>query len=166
MVAGRAPVLPLLGERVGVRADYLFPRSAFFATSRARLLRKKTTWAEKLVWRWLRDRRFSGYKFRRQHSMGGYFLDFFCEEAHLNVELDGARHGFPEQQARATEREKFLQSMGIKTLRFWNSRLRREAQVIRDTIFRELQVRAPHPLPDYTKPLCSHSSSEESPPSP
>ena len=120
---------------------------------RARQLRRQETWAEKLLWRWLRDRRFASYKFRRQHPLGNYFLDFFCEEAELNIELDGGQHGFPEQQQHDTEREKFLQSRGIKTLRFWNSRLRRDAQNIRDTIFNELQRREPHPLPEYTKPM-------------
>ena len=122
-------------------------------TQRARELRKSETWAEKLMWSWLRDRRFSAYKFRRQHPVGEYYLDFFCEEAELNIELDGSQHGFPEQRKHDLEREKFLQSRGIKTLRFWNSHLRRNAQGIRDTIFDELQKRAPHPLPDYTKPL-------------
>ena len=120
---------------------------------RARQLRKDETWAEKLVWRWLRGRRFSGYKFRRQHAIGIYYLDFFCEEAALNVELDGSQHGFPDQRKHDLEREKFLKSRGIKTLRFWNSHLRRNAQDIRDTIFDELQKRAPHPLPDYTRPM-------------
>src|ERR1035437_5075322 len=120
---------------------------------RARQLRKDETWAEKLVWRWLRGRRFTGYKFRRQHAIGIYYLDFFCEEAALNVELDGSQHGFPDQRKHDLEREKFLKSRGIKTLRFWNSHLRRNAQNIRDTIFDELQKRAPHPLPDYTRPM-------------
>ena len=119
---------------------------------RARALRKRETWAEKLMWRWLRDRRFSGYKFRRQHPIGDYVLDFFCEEAELNIELDGSQHGFPNRRKHDEEREKFLKSRGIKTLRFWNSHLRRNAQSIRDTIFNELQTRAPHPLPEYTRP--------------
>jgi very-short-patch-repair endonuclease len=104
----------------------------------------------KLLWRWLRDRRFSGYKFRRQHPIGSYYLDFFCEEARLNIELDRRQHGFPEEQKHDVGREAFLQIRGIKTLRFWNSHLRRNAQSIRDTIFNELQTRAPHPLPTYT----------------
>src|ERR1035437_6156394 len=66
--------------------------------ARARQLRKVETWAEKLVWNWLRARRFTGYKFRRQHPLGIYYLDFFCEEAELNVELDGSQHGFPDQR--------------------------------------------------------------------
>ena len=122
-------------------------------TKRARQLRQIETWAEKLMWRWLRGRRFSGYKFRRQYPLGDYYLDFFCAEAELNIELDGGQHGFPDQQKHDAQREKFLQSRGIKTLRFWNSQLRRNAQSIRDTIFEELQKRAPHPLPDYTKPM-------------
>ena len=120
---------------------------------RARALRKKETWAEKLIWCWLRDRRFASYKFRRQHPEGIYYLDFFCEEASLAIELDGSGHGHPDQQRRDAEREKFLISQGIKMLRFWNSHLRRNAQSIRDTIFQELQKRAPHLLPDYTKPM-------------
>ena len=118
--------------------------------TRARQLRKRETWPEKLVWSWLRDRRFNSYKFRRQHPVGIYYLDFFCDEAALNIELDGRQHGFPDRQNHDAERAAFLQSRGIKTLRFWNSHLRRNAQSIRDTIFNELQARAPHPLPDYT----------------
>jgi uroporphyrinogen-III synthase len=124
----------------------------------ARHFRKNDTWAEKLLWRWLRDRRFNGYKFRRQHPLGDYYLDFFCEDAELNIELDGSQHGFPEQQRRDAERERFLQSRGIKTLRFWNSRLRRDGQSIRDTIFQELQNRAPRPLPKYTRPMTEKES--------
>jgi very-short-patch-repair endonuclease len=135
-----------------------FPGASFYLhhmadIERARQLRKQETWAEKLVWRWLRARRFTGYKFRRQHPIGDYVLDFFCEEAELNIELDGGQHGFPDQRKRDEAREQFLKSRGIKTLRFWNSRLRRDGQGIRDAIFHELQARAPHPLPDYTKPM-------------
>src|ERR1700689_5413256 len=135
---------------------------------RARQLRKRETWAEKLVWSWRRDRRFSSYKFRRQHPLGIYYLDFFCEEAELAIELDGGQHGFPDQQNHDAEREKFLQSRGIKTLRFWNSHLRRNAQSIRDTVFNELQARAPHPLPDYTRRVksCALEEIDKRPSSP
>jgi very-short-patch-repair endonuclease len=126
----------------------------------ARTLRKKETWAEKLVWSWLRNRRFNRYNFRRQHPLGIYHLDFFCEEAQLNLELDGRQHGFPDQQNHDLEREMFLKSRGIKTLRFWNSNLRRDATSIRDTIFNELQARAPHPLPEYTRPMLSKTSNK------
>jgi very-short-patch-repair endonuclease len=124
-------------------------------TSIARTLRKKDTWAERLMWSWLRDRRFSAYKFRRQFPLGDHILDFFCREARLDIELDGSQHGFPERQALDAERDAWLEAHGIQVLRFWNSRLRPEKQFIRDTIWRTLQERAPHPLPDYCRPgLC------------
>ena len=122
-------------------------------TPLARNLRKQDTWAEKLLWSWLRDRRFSAYKFRRQHTFGEYILDFFCVEAFLNIELDGSQHGFPEGRKRDAERDAWLEKAGVRVLRFWNSRLRRDKEWIREIIWRELQHRAPHPLPDYCRPL-------------
>jgi very-short-patch-repair endonuclease len=118
---------------------------------RARVLRKEPTWAEKLMWRWLRDRRFSGYKFRRQHPFGPYFLDFYCREASLAIELDGGQHGTPEGRSADEARDAFAASHGVRTLRFWNSRLRREGEVVRTTIWHALQDRAPQPQPHYTR---------------
>ena len=97
------------------------------------------------MWAWLRDRRFSGYKFRRNHPIGKYVLDFFSYEANLSIELDGSGHGFPIQEVHDHERALFLTSMGIKELRFWNSRLRQNKRGIQEMIFRELQARAPKP---------------------
>ncbi len=122
-------------------------------TAIARTLRKHDTWAEKLVWRWLRDRRFSAYKFRRQHPFGSHVLDFFCVEAFLDIELDGGQHGHPGRQKKDAERDRWLEARGVKVLRFWNSRLRREKEVIRNSIWQCLQERAPRPLPDYCRPM-------------
>ena len=121
-------------------------------TAIARQLRQSDTWAEQLLWRWLRDRRFSAYKFRRQHPMGPYTLDFFCNEAKLNIELDGSQHGHPEHAQADAERDHRLEEQGIKVLRFWNGRLRREKQVVRDAIWQALQERAPKPMPQYCCP--------------
>jgi very-short-patch-repair endonuclease len=121
-------------------------------TGRARQLRQNDSWAEKLVWRWLRGRHLSGYKFRRQHPVGRYYLDFFCEEARLSIEVDGFGHGHPDRQQHDAKREVYLNLLGIQELRFWNSHLRRDPQNVRDIIFGELQKRAPHPLPAYTRP--------------
>ena len=86
----------------------------------ARQLRRKQTDEEKQLWRELRGRRFAGFKFRRQHTMSEYILDFYCADAKLAVELDGSQHGFPEGKQRDEVREKFLAEQGIETLRFWN----------------------------------------------
>ena len=131
-------------------------------TAIARLLRKHDTWAEKLLWSWLRDGRFSAYKFRRQHPFGPHILDFFCPKACLDVELDGSQHGYPDQEESDAERDAWLEAQGVKVLRFWNSHLRREKQAIRDTIWRTLQERAPHALPDYCRPgICRSNQLSE-----
>ncbi len=131
-------------------------------TAIARTLRKRDTWAEKLVWGWLRDRRFSSYKFRRQHPFGPHILDFFCLEAHLDIELDGFMHGYPTQRTVDAQRDTWLETRGVKVLRFWNSHLRGEKQAIRDSIWRTLQERAPHPLPDYCRPgICKSTRASQ-----
>lgn len=119
----------------------------------ARTLRKNDTWAEKLLWSWLRDRHFSAYKFRRQHPYPPHVLDFFCLEAMLNIELDGRQHGTPKQLGTDATRDAWLEKRGIKVLRFWNARLRSEKEVVRDTIWRVLQERAPQQMPEYCRPM-------------
>ena len=57
--------------------------------NRARLLRKKATDPERILWRHLRNRNFAGYKFRRQHPLDCYILDFYCPTAKVAIELDG-----------------------------------------------------------------------------
>jgi len=80
-------------------------------------------------------------------------LDFFRVEAFVDVELDGGQHGFPVQREKDAERDEWLGSRGVKVLRFWNSELRRERRSILDTIWTTLQERAPHPLPEYCRPM-------------
>ena len=137
------------------------PRSPINLTTLARNLRKQDTWAEKLLWSWLRDRRFSDCKFRRQQLFGVYILDFFCVEAFLNIELDGSQHGHPEQKQKDTERDAWLAQAGVKVLRFWNARLRREKEVVRHTIWQALQERSAHPLPDYCRPMILEAEKEK-----
>jgi hypothetical protein len=61
----------------------------------ARDMRHAPTEAEQKLWSYLRDRRLGGFKFRRQHPVGRYILDFFCEAASTTVELDGSQHTNP-----------------------------------------------------------------------
>jgi very-short-patch-repair endonuclease len=122
------------------------------STRIARNLRKIDSWGERLMWSWLRSHRFAGYKFRRQHPVGPYILDFFCIEAKLNIEVDGFQHGMPVHSSADAKRDRYLESQGIKVLRFWSSRLRREKEANRNSIWQALQERAPHPLPDYCRP--------------
>ena len=136
------PLSPSEGERAGVRG---VPAPTKEQIARARTLRKKSSWAEKLLWRMLRNERFSGYKFRRQHPFGEYTLDFYCAEARLVLETDGFQHGHPEHQRHDAKRDAFLASHGIVVKRIWNWRLKKEPQVVRDNLWMQLQERAPHP---------------------
>ena len=86
----------------------------------ARDLRAQLTDAEQLLWYILRDRRFCGIKFRRQHPFDRYILDFYCRDAQLAIELDGGGHCLPAQKSYDDERTKFFDIAGIKILRFWN----------------------------------------------
>lgn len=60
--------------------------------ARSRQLRKQSTFPERLLWGRLRDRRLAGLKFRRQNPVGEFIVDFYCEEHHLAIELDGNSH--------------------------------------------------------------------------
>jgi very-short-patch-repair endonuclease len=98
--------------------------------SNARRLRREQTDEEKELWHALRAGRFAGFKFRRQHPVGEYFLDFYCPAAKLSIELDGFQHGLPVQHQRDKERERFLVSEGIEELRFWNHQWRKNREGI------------------------------------
>ncbi|HXT09957.1 MAG TPA: DUF559 domain-containing protein [Candidatus Angelobacter sp.] len=115
--------------------------------ARARRLRKKSTWAEKRLWQILRSRRLAGYKFRRQHPEGTYYLDFYCLEAKLDIELDGSGHGFPKQQEHDLRRDAFLAGRGILVKRVWNHQLKRWAdrENLTENLWALLQERCPHP---------------------
>jgi type I restriction enzyme M protein len=103
--------------------------------SRARYLGKNPTKWERLLWRHLRNRKFAGYKFRRQHPVGGYVLDFFCPEVKLAIELDGSGHNYQTGHARDQEREEFLALQGIEVLRFWNHQVREELDGVLRAIY-------------------------------
>ena len=93
---------------------------------RARLLRKKATEPERILWRHLRNRNFAGYKFRRQHPFDSYVLDFYSPSAKLAIELDGGGHNYRAGQTRDQTRSEFLARHGVFVLRFWNHQVRQE----------------------------------------
>jgi very-short-patch-repair endonuclease len=87
---------------------------------RARRLRKKQTRAEYIFWQIVRDRRLLGLKFRRQHPIGSFIVDFYCHELSLVVEVDGPIHDQPNVIAYDNRRSLFLESLGLKIIRFKN----------------------------------------------
>ncbi|MDB5726626.1 MAG: endonuclease protein [Novosphingobium sp.] len=83
---------------------------------RARQLRKEMSLPERMLWRELRQRP-EGLKFRKQHPIGNYVVDFCCLGARLIVEVDGEVHNMGDRPARDLIRSKFLEDSGFKVLR-------------------------------------------------
>ena len=92
------------------------------------------------MWALLRDRRLAGFKFRRQHPVGPYILDFYCHEARLAVELDGGQHNEPDERARDTKRSAFLEAQGIRVLRFWNNEVFQNTEGVLQAIYDALSL--------------------------
>jgi very-short-patch-repair endonuclease len=88
---------------------------------RARALRKNQTDAEKLLWKHIRNRQLSGYKFRRQYPIGNYIVDFVCLSLKLVIELDGSQH--MNNTDYDDQRTQFLTMQGYTVVHFWNNEL-------------------------------------------
>ena len=86
----------------------------------ARELRKNATPAEEVFWQMVRDRQFLELKFRRQHQIGDYIVDFYCHEKKLIIELDGSVHNTPERKKKDHKRDAYLESIGNKIIRISN----------------------------------------------
>ena len=109
--------------------------------TRARQLRESATQHERLLWRHLRNRQLRGWKFRRQHPVDRYIIDFYCPEARLAIELDGGGHRFANGEPLDQERTRFLASKNILVLRFWNYLINRELRSVLETIWSTLKRR-------------------------
>jgi len=111
-------------------ARQVHPRTAF-----ARGLRQRSTHAEELLWKLLRNHQLGGLKFRRQQPIGKYIPDFVCFEARLIVEADGAHHYPPPLYDR--RRDGWLTSMGFTVLRFPNRKILKDPRSVLEQIYRQ-----------------------------
>ena len=100
-------------------------------------LRKNQTREEKILWERLRQNQL-GFKFKRQHSVGPYILDFYCSEKKLAIELDGSHH--VDNKEYDTQRSDYLSVLGIKVLRFWNSEVSANIEIVIQRIEKELSI--------------------------
>jgi very-short-patch-repair endonuclease len=105
----------------------------------ARRFRQRSTDAETLIWGLLRDRRFGGFKFRRQHPLPPYVADFYCHEPRLCVELDGGQHS--DRHEHDIERDAMLEAQDIQTLRFWNNQVFEETESVLTSLWQTLHER-------------------------
>ena len=108
-------------------------------------LRTEQSDAESRLWSRLRNHQL-GFKFRRQHRVGGYIVDFFCDEKRLVIELDGGQH--QTQVDYDAHRTAYLESVGLRVLRFWNHDVRAGTVAVLEVIWAAMQpANPPHPSP-------------------
>ncbi len=100
-------------------------------------LRQNSMDTENYLWYYLRAKRLNGYKFRRQHLIYPYVVDFVCLKEKVIIELDGAHHN--EQKHYDAKRTLFLRSKGYQVLRFWNNEVLCQTEAVLNEILSVLQ---------------------------
>ncbi len=116
-------------------------------TKIARLLRQQQTNAEATLWGYLRNRKFDNLKFRRQHSIKEYIVDFINFEHQLIIELDGGYHNSVEQKEKDELRDLHLKNLGYVVLRFKNNIVFDEHELILSNIKKTIENKKSLPLP-------------------
>ncbi len=96
------------------------------------------TLAEKVLWEKLRNKQVKGYRFRRQHPVCDFIVDFFCYEAMLVIEIDGEIHSEAFQNERDIQRTKLLNNLGIREIRFKNGEVIKHIDLVINKIESEL----------------------------
>ncbi len=110
-------------------------------------MRSEPTDAERKMWNLLRDRQLANFKFRRQHPIGGFILDFYCPQVRLAVELDGGQHLDAEAILADQERTRKLAELGVRVIRFSDDEVLMHTLAVQDAIYLELERRMPSPQP-------------------
>ena len=105
----------------------------------ARQMRVEQTDAERRLWAILRSRRLAGFKFRRQHPVAGYIVDFFCLKCGVAVEADGGQHLDEEAVAYDRRRAARLREVGIQVLRFSARDVLKNPTAVAEVIYEALQ---------------------------
>ncbi|MGX2970489.1 endonuclease domain-containing protein [Ursidibacter sp. B-7004-1] len=117
-------------------AKFIKRKRENYLRDRAKQLRSNMTDEERILWEYLRAKRFCHIKFHRQKIIGCYIVDFVCLSHKLIIELDGSQH--LEQEDYDKQRTLFLNQQGFDVLRFWNKDVHLELDRVLDTIFYKL----------------------------
>ncbi len=142
---------PLVGEG-GVRHRRTPGEGASSTVAKARSLRGRMTDAERKLWYLLRDRRFSGAKFRRQVPLGAYVADFLSFERQVVIEVDGGQHS---GRASDVARDTWFRSQGFTVVRFWNNDVLTNLDGVAARLLEIIAESTPHPVRSRTR-LRSH----------
>jgi type I restriction enzyme M protein len=106
----------------------------------ARQLRRRQTDAETLLWAELRKMRTQGVRYRRQHPIGDYVVDFVCFEKKLIIEVDGGQHNVESEIVKDEHRAKWLENEGYHVIRFWNNDVLTNIEGVLSRIMEETQT--------------------------
>ena len=104
----------------------------FVKALRSRELRRDQTEAEKILWKYLRNRHLTGRKFRRQYVFKGFILDFYCAEEKIAIELDGLIH--IKQKDYDAARQEIIENNGVRVIRFKNEMVLNDINSVLDSI--------------------------------
>jgi very-short-patch-repair endonuclease len=107
--------------------------------------RKNATAAEHLLWERLKNKQLEGYKFRRQHPIGRFILDFYCYAAKLAIEIDGNYHEKPLQKEYDEQRTDAVGTIDIQVIRFINEDVINNIEGVLAEILRVLRDKTPDP---------------------
>ena len=107
---------------------------------RARLLRRSQTPAERKLWRHLAGRRTADAKFRRQHPIGPYIVDFVSLQHKLVIEVDGGHHNWARRSNLDEERTVRLEQRGYQVLRFWNNEVEESIEGVVEKVMEALSA--------------------------
>jgi len=106
--------------------------------SKARELRNKSTPAEQVFWLRLKEQ-FPGYKFRRQHPISIYIVDFYCHKLKLVIEIDGSVHDSEEAKLNDEKRQNDLENLNLTVIRFTNNQVKNEIELVIEKIFSTIE---------------------------
>ena len=120
-------------------SDNMHHGASNFIFSNAKALRDNETLAEKILWEKLRNKRFYGYKFRRQHPIAIFIADFYCHTQKLIIEIDGEYHETSEQQFLDNERTQYFTDNDIKLIRFTNEQVLNDIELVLNEILQNLE---------------------------
>ena len=107
--------------------------------STARTLRRNQTNAELLLWYRLKARQLAGFKFKRQHPINGYIVDFYCLSKKLAIELDGSQHKDSIRSNYDMRRTLLLRRLGVRIIRFWDNEVSGNMDGVLQEILKHLQ---------------------------
>ena len=104
----------------------------------AKTMHHNATDAENLMWQLLRNKCFMNLKFRRQHVIKPYIVDFYCHEIGLVIELDGSQHNTDDGKEYDAERTQFLEALDLKVVRYWNHEILNNTDVVLEDLWNYL----------------------------